>query len=73
MSLPVAWLLYCFGFDSLHRPLLVTLAQAFGCENLHLNFQVFLVKFFLEALGTLDGRWSIKVRSGWARVIGRVL
>ena len=72
-SLPVAWLLYCFGFDSLHRPSLVTLAQAVCCAKLHLNFQVLLVKFSLEASGMLVGRWSIKVSSGWARVIGRVL
>ena len=72
-SLPVAWLRYCFGIESLHRPSLVTLAQAVGCAKLHLNFQVLLVKFSLEALGMLVGRWSIKVSSGWARVIGRVL
>ena len=72
-SLPVAWLLYCFGIESLHCPSLVTLAQAFSCAKLHLIFQVLLVKFSLEASGMLVGRWSIKVSSGWARVIGRVL
>ena len=71
--LPVAWLVCCFGSGSLHRLTVVTLAQAFGCAKLHLNFQFFLVKFSLEALETLDGRWSVKVSLGWARVIGRVL
>ena len=63
----------CFGIESLHRLSVVTLAQAFGCAKLHLNFQVFLVKFSLEALETLGGCWSVKVNLGWARVIGRVL
>ena len=72
-SLPVAWLVCCFGIESLHRLSVVTLAQAFGCAKLHLNFQVFLVKFSLEASEMLDGRWSVKVSLGWARVIGRVL
>ena len=72
-SLPVAWLVCCFGIESLHRLTVVTLAQAFGCAKLHLNFQVFLVKFSLEASEMLDGCWSVKVSLGWARVIGRVL
>ena len=53
--------------------MVVMLAQAFGCAKLHLNFQVFFVKFSLEASEMLDGCWSVKVSSGWARVIGRVL
>ena len=72
-SLPVAWLVCCFSIESLHRLTVVMLAQAFGCAKLHLNFQVFLVKFSLEASEMLDGRWSIKVSLGWARVISRVL
>ena len=72
-SFPVAWLVYCFGIESLHRQSVVTLAQAFGCAKLHLHFQVFLIKFSLEASGMLVRRWSVKVSSGWARVIGRVL
>ena len=72
-SFPVAWLVCCFGIESLHRLLGVTLVQAFSCAKLHLHFQVFLVKFSLEALEMLGGCWSIKGSSGWARVIGRVL
>ena len=72
-SFPVAWLVCCFGIESLHHLLVVTLAQAFGCAKFHLHFQVFLVKFSLEASEMLGGRWSVKVSSGWARVIGRVL
>ena len=70
---PVAWLVCCFGLESLHRLSVVMLAQAFGCVKLHLHFQVFFIKFSLEASETLVGRWSVKVSLGWARVIGRVL
>ena len=72
-SFPVVWLVCCFGIESLHCLSVVTLAQAFGCAKLHLHFQVFLVKFSLEASEMLGGCWSVKVSSGWARVIGRVL